>query len=799
MSPFVGTKLSILPLEDRTNPSSARGFIDGEVLLAVNPGVDASAILSQVSANPNTLGIEYIAFDVYKVKLKSKGITQNAINSFSPIPGIRYVRQNGIHYPTSTVNDSRYNEMWHLNNTGQAGLTPGKDIAAERGWEVGVGTGDTIIAVLDSGMQFDHPDIAANVWHDPITGAVGYDFGDNDADPSPDYGLANGSNESGLSHGTHVAGTVGAVGNNGLGVTGVAQKTRMMALKIGSGAGAGASDSSQIAAINYAIAHGAKICTMSYGSDATALSPAMDALKAAGGIFVVAAGNDNYDSDSDLATNHFTQNNVIKVASSSGNDTRAGYSTWGKVSVDIFAPGGDQSTGDSAGILSTFAFPKDSYKYLQGTSMATPVVSGSLVAFWDANPELTYDEVIAKLYETADPVPGFEQFVRTGKRINFGNLMETTPTKNYIAVGTGAGVAGLVKVYNQRGRLVNSFAPYDPGFTGGVRVATGDVTGDGIGDIITAAGPGGGPHIRVFDAKTGADMGSFFSADPSFNGGLTLTTGDVDGDGAMEIIVGTDTGGGPRVTVFKREASTGTYYSVADFFAYAEEFNKGVRIAAADLDGDGKADIFTAPGTGGGPHVKVFSGASLLAGDYLSTLRSFFAGDHNDNRGLYIATGHITSKSAFDIIVTTGSGNSPTVRVYDGNTLELDQAYIPPRGQGGAVGLVVDQYEELSRAKAIYEFPSGILPPATTLNALTSDKALVKPMQLNGYAQGVRVAVTDFNNDGLHDIVLASGPSDMPRLTFLNGQSGTTIRTQMVFDPNFFGGVFVGAAVTEPK
>jgi subtilisin family serine protease len=795
MSHNAGTKLSFLPLEERTNPAGLPTFVDGEVLLALNPGVQASTILNQVSANPNTLGIEYVAFDVYKVKLKGNGLTQKAIQDFAPIAGVRYARQNGIHSPTATVNDTRYNEMWHLNNTGQAGYTPGKDIGAERGWEVGVGTGDTVIAVLDSGIQYDHPDLAANIWHDPITNEIGYDFGDNDADPAPDYSLANGSNEGELSHGTHVSGTVGAVGNNGLGVTGVAQMTRMMAVKIGTGDMANSNDLIQMKGMQYAIDHGAKIVTMSYGSDATALAPAIDAMKAAGMIFVVAAGNDNIDADADLATNHFTQNNVVKVASSQGDDKRSYYSTYGKISVDLFAPGGDQTTGDSAGILSTFAFPKNSYSYLQGTSMATPVVSGSLVAFWDANPDLTYDEVLAKLYETVQPVPGFDNFVRTGGRLDFGALMETTPTKNYIATGSGAGVAGEVKVYSQRGKLVNTIQPYDAGFTGGVRVATGDINGDGIPDIITAAGPGGGPHLKVFDAKTGTTFGGFFSADPSFSGGLNIATGDVNGDGRADIIVGTDTGGGPRVTVFSYNLETGGFDNIADFFAYSLDFNKGVRVAAGDLDGDGKADIFTAPGTGGGPHVKVFSGADLVAGSYLSPIRSFFAGDPSDSRGLFISAGHVSSKTATDIIVSTGSTSSPTVRVYDGNTLELNEAILPPKGQGGPVGLVVDQYDDLSRAKLTYYFPDNILPPATPIKELPNSAELVKPAQLNGYSQGVRVVMADYNGDGISDFVFASGPSDTPRVSIVNSKTGVLYKTFMAFPTTFYGGVFVGSSL----
>ena len=132
------------------------------------------------------------------------------------------------------------------------------------------------------------------------------------------------------------------------------------------------------------------------------------------------------------------------------------------------------------------------------------------------------------------------------------------------------------------------------------------MTGDGFDDIITAAGPGGGPHVQIFDGTTGNLVRGFFAYDPTFAGGVTVAAGDVDGDGKADIVTGAGAGGGPHVRVF--DGATGAV--VREFFAYDPSFTGGVFVAAGDVDGDGKADVITGAGAGGGPHVKVFSGAT---------------------------------------------------------------------------------------------------------------------------------------------------------------------------------------------
>ena len=321
-------------------------------------------------------------------------------------------------------NDPQFSSMYGLNNTGQTGGTIDADIDAPEAWNINTGTGRTIVAVIDTGVDYNHQDLAANMWHNLgetpgdgidndgngyVDDIYGYDFANNDADPMDDNG-----------HGTHVSGTIGAVGNNGIGTTGVNWNTRIMALKFLDASGSG-STSSAISALNYAVRMGANISNNSWGGGGSSslLSQAISNARNAGHIFVAAAGNSGLNND---ATPNYPSNydfdNVVAVAATDNKDVLASFSNYGATTVDIAAPG--------VGILSTL--PGNTDGTLSGTSMATPHVSGALSLIWDQNPTFTYQQVIAKLYSSVDKIAGLNGKVATGGRLNIGNALNGSTT-----------------------------------------------------------------------------------------------------------------------------------------------------------------------------------------------------------------------------------------------------------------------------------------------------------------------------------------------------------------------------------
>lgn len=228
-----------------------------------------------------------------------------------------------------------------------------------------------------------------------------------------------------------------------------------------------------------------------------------------------------------------------------------------------------------------------------------------------------------------------------------------------VVVGADAGSPPLVRLLDPTTQAERSqFLAFDAGFYGGVRVAVADVTGDRLPDLIAAAGPGGGPAIKVFDGQTGSAT-SFFAFAPSFTGGIYVAAADLTGDGVAEIVAGAGAGGGPAVNVF--DGRTGL--PLAAGFAFDESFLGGVRVAAADLDGDRRAEVVAAPGAGGGPNVRTLtlnSGAGRLD---LST--SFFAYGPSFTGGVYVAAGDVDADGRAEIVTGPGAGGGPQVAVFD--------------------------------------------------------------------------------------------------------------------------------------
>jgi hypothetical protein len=267
-------------------------------------------------------------------------------------------------------------------------------------------------------------------------------------------------------------------------------------------------------------------------------------------------------------------------------------------------------------------------------------------------------------------------------------------------------------------------APF-PGFSGSIRTATGDLNGDGVKDIVVAAGPGGGPIVKAYDGRSGGEIVSFYAYETFFAGGVVVASADFNGDGIDDLAVGADQGGGPRVRIF---SGANTANVMADFWGIEDKnFRGGTRIAAGDIDKDGRADLVVAAGPGGGPRVAVYRGSSIGVSVPQRMVGDFFSFDPNMANGSYVAVADINGDGYSDIIYGAGSG-SARVRIANGHVL--------------------------SATDGNYSLSLGI-----------ADSTF---QQAAGYAGGARVAAGDFDGNGTQDVVVGTGVGGNGRLFLWN-------------------------------
>lgn len=328
-----------------------------------------------------------------------------------------------------------------------------------------------------------------------------------------------------------------------------------------------------------------------------------------------------------------------------------------------------------------------------------PVASGS-------GPAFTFTPSVGGTFVVAVTVTDGDGGVATAS----DTVVVTPPPRVVTAVGN------TVRVFNPLDESVHEFTPY-PGFSGGVTVATADLNGDGLLDIVTGAGAGGGPHVKVFDGTSGAEVASFFAFSAGFSGGVFVAAG------GGRIVIGAGAGGGPHVKAFSLDGT-----ETASFYAYDAAFTGGVRVAVGDVNEDGIPDIVTGAGAGGGPHVKMFDGASL------AETVSFFAFDAAFTGGVFVAA------TNGRVAVGADAGGSPHAKTFV-----------------GATGV-----EELS----FYAYDVA-------------------------FTGGVRVGFADENADGQPDLLTGAGPGGGPHMKAFNIAPFTEVESVYVGDPTDTRGVFV--------
>lgn len=350
------------------------------------------------------------SFKKIKKMLLSVPILKNSIESIEP---------NIAFKPMEGSNDTYYSKLWAMENSAQSiknkNGTIDADMDIKEAWGIEKGSNDVVVAVLDTGVDYTHVDLLENMWSGSRTHGVDFaadNDGNNDDDPMPDEPY----DENGHYHGTHVAGIIGAVGNNEKGISGVAQNIQIMAVKVFRPNGY-AYSSDILEALDYIsdrVDEGVNIVAInaSYGGEGRSgdsIEKAIKSLGTRGVVFCAAAGNDGKDIDVDpVYPASYSAENIITVAASDQDDKLASFSNYGAENVDVVAPG--------TNILSTY--PGDRYAYFQGTSMATPNVAGVVALLSSVDPDSTVKERIDAIKNGVDAKSNLNGKIGTDGRVN---------------------------------------------------------------------------------------------------------------------------------------------------------------------------------------------------------------------------------------------------------------------------------------------------------------------------------------------------------------------------------------------
>lgn len=413
---LIGLSGTVLTLPETTAQERiARDYVNGEVLVKFKPGVLRRAISGVLDHAGLRIAKNYQEIGLLKCAIKGRRSVARAVEKCNDSRDILYAEPNYIYRTMIEPNDPRRRDMYGLTN-----------IDAPLAWDQTTGSEAIVVGVIDTGVDDEHEDLARNIWinqgefgegreangiDDDDNGFVddfmGWDFLNEDNDPFDDN-----------DHGTHVSGTIGAVGNNELGVVGVNWTVSIMPLKFLDADGSGATDDA-IEAIIYGVNMGAKVLSNSWGGGfSQALQDAVEFANDRGVLFVAAAGNESTNNDA-LPTYpaSFAAENVISVAATTSGDNLSGFSNFGEETVDLGAPGSD--------ILSTLA--NDRYGFFSGTSMATPHVSGAAALVIAQFPNISMRHLKIRLLGSVDDISNLNELVSTGGRLNVNNAFTESP------------------------------------------------------------------------------------------------------------------------------------------------------------------------------------------------------------------------------------------------------------------------------------------------------------------------------------------------------------------------------------
>jgi len=640
-----------------------------------------------------------------------------------------------------TPNDPYYSNQWYL-----------AKIKADSAWDKISSAPDIVIAVIDSGIEVGHPDLKDNIWRNTgeipgngldddhngfIDDVGGWDFVNNVNNPSPKF--LSGWTESGVSHGTMVAGIIAASGNNNEGIAGLAWRAKIMPLKALNDRGEGRI-SDVVRAIDYAASNGADIINLSFVSFnySEALQEAIRRAHKAGAIIVAAAGNEQsvgagYNIDKTpiypaCYEGAWGENMVIGVAATDALDQKAKFSSYGSRCVDLSAPGISFFSTVTPG--SVAGDPNRIYDgYWSGTSMAAPLVSATLALIEQANPELSAREVVNILFAATDNIsklnPDYPGQLGNG-RLNVNRAVELAKEGLFSRLGR----LFIVPVKGDKepkltavnGDLAGKLSKID--FKGG-SVAAGDINGDSSEELILGAAAGSEPQIRIL-SPSGKLLKQFLAYDKKFRGGVNVAVGDLNNDDRLEILAAPASQAAGQVRIFDYNGKLIKQFSVGNKY-----WRGGLNLAVGDIDADGSTEIIAAAASGNEPKVNI-----LTAGGKL--LQSFYAYEKKFRGGVKVAVASLNGRAGHnkaEIITAPGSGRESQIKIWD-DRAQLKKQFL-------AYGV--------------------------------------------NWRGGVNLAAGDLNNDGLAEIATGASPGAAPHVRVFDGR-GELLESFYAWEEGFNGG-----------
>ncbi|MFA5022262.1 MAG: S8 family serine peptidase [Patescibacteria group bacterium] len=727
----------------------------------------AVAKISDANSQPTTLLVKLKGSDeVLKFEFANLVNLEKVIAEYRRNDAVEYVEYNYKLKMTAFPNDPDFLLQWYLNQINIKDFWSADLLVRQ---QENIINQHSVIAILDTGFDTNNPDLKDKIWTNKkeiandgldndkngyINDLHGWNFVDGNNNITPSF--EGNYDINAVKHGTIVSGIAAASVNNNEGIAGASWFSQIMPLRVLDSTGTG-DVYSVVLAIDYAVANGVDVINMSFVG--TGFSQSLyDSIKRAydkGILVVAAAGNtDPTVNGTDLNTTKSYpvcydgvsgENMVIGVASVGKDLRKSKFSNYGGC-IDLVAPGEEFfSTQPYNKTINGFTNYYDGY--WSGTSLSAPLVSGTLAAIKALRPNFSADEIRNFVLNNTKNIYSYNTeyqgklghgLLDASKALEAAlaqKVSKSNKTVNYyLLAGLGLKSFPQIKILKTDGTVFKAFFAYDPKFNGPINVAACDVNGDNIDEVITAAGVGGGPHIRIFDIN-GHLLFQFFAYEKNFRGGANVACGDVNGDNIAEIVTAKGKGSLPEVKIFGASGNL-----VNKFLAYDKSFTGGVKVALGDVNRDGKDEVITGNGVGNGigPLVKVFWPSGV-------EISKFFAFNKNSDIGVNVACGDIHGDGQPEIFVTSEQTSSPVVRIftYLGSQVNSFFAY-PPEFLTGLNVFAGDIDKD-----GISEIITGpVVGGKANIKVFNKDGGLKFEISAhnNDYRGGVRPAIIGINN-----------------------------------------------------